>query len=161
MEAEDNLNSQSEQLVILAEVIEANNDATLKELCQLLLKKTGVMVSVATMGRMTQRLNSAGQKKTLFPSEKGSERVQQLRYEFWQQIRDINVSDLIFIDEAGVNLAMVRLYARSLRGSRARGERPHRRGKNVSMIGAISVKEVGEHPLLAETPNQTASKPLR
>ena len=37
---------------------------------------------------------------------------------------------------------MVRLYARSLRGSRARGERPHRRGKNVSMIGAISAKEV-------------------
>ena len=52
------------------------------------------------------------------------------------------MSDLIFIDESGVNLAMVRLYARSLRGSRARGERPHRRGKNVSIIGAISVKEV-------------------
>lgn len=37
---------------------------------------------------------------------------------------------------------MVRLYARSLRGQRARGAKPHKRGKNISMIGAISVKEV-------------------
>ena len=37
---------------------------------------------------------------------------------------------------------MVRLYARSLRGRRARVRRPHKRGKNVSIIGAISVKKV-------------------
>ena len=29
------------------------------------------------------------------------------------------MKDLIFIDESGVNLAMVRLYARSLKGERA------------------------------------------
>ena len=50
--------------------------------------------------------------------------------------------DLIFIDEAGVNLAMVRLYARSLKGSRAKGEKPNKRGKNVSVIGALSVNEI-------------------
>jgi hypothetical protein len=37
---------------------------------------------------------------------------------------------------------MVKLYARSLQGRRARVRRPHKRGKNVSIIGAISVKEV-------------------
>jgi transposase len=37
---------------------------------------------------------------------------------------------------------MVRLYARSLKGSRARGQKPNKRGKNVSIIGAISVNEV-------------------
>lgn len=68
--------------------------------------------------------------------------MQILRYEFWQKIRDIKAEDLIFIDEAGVNLAMVRLYARSLRGLIARGTRPHKRGKNVSMIGAISVQKI-------------------
>ena len=67
--------------------------------------------------------------------------MQLLRYEFWQQVRSLKVEDLIFIDESGVNLAMVRLYARSLRG-RARVRRPHKRGKNVSIIGAISVKKV-------------------
>ena len=37
---------------------------------------------------------------------------------------------------------MVRLYARSLKGSRAQGQKPNKRGRNVSIIGAISVKEV-------------------
>jgi transposase len=37
---------------------------------------------------------------------------------------------------------MVRLYARSLKGSRTLGPRPNRRGRNVSVLGAISVKQV-------------------
>lgn len=52
------------------------------------------------------------------------------------------MNNLIFIDESGVNLAMVRLYARSLKGSRALGPKPNRRGKNVSILGAISVKKL-------------------
>jgi transposase len=45
-----------EQLVILTDLIENNNDATLDELCQMLKKETGISLSRATMGRMTQRL---------------------------------------------------------------------------------------------------------
>lgn len=45
-----------DQIRILADLIENNNDATLEELCQLLKEKTGVTISRATMGRMTQRL---------------------------------------------------------------------------------------------------------
>jgi len=37
---------------------------------------------------------------------------------------------------------MVRLYARSLQGSIAQGQKPNKRGRNVSIIGAISVSEV-------------------
>lgn len=37
---------------------------------------------------------------------------------------------------------MIRLYARSLIGTRARGSKPHQRGTNVSIIGAISMKEI-------------------
>jgi transposase len=57
-------------------------------------------------------------------------------------VNKLNVKDLIFIDESGVNLAMLRLYARSLKGSRASGSQPNRRGRNVSILGAISVKKV-------------------
>ena len=39
-------------------------------------------------------------------------------------------------------MALVRLYARAVKGKRARGVRPHKRGKNVSMIGAIGLKGV-------------------
>jgi transposase len=47
--------------------------------------------------------------------------------------------DLIFIDESGINLAFTRFKARSPKGERARGSRPHQRGKNVSLIGAIGL----------------------
>ncbi|WP_445243005.1 MULTISPECIES: transposase [unclassified Microcoleus] len=56
-------------------------------------------------------------------------------------IRDIDLKDLIFIDESGVNLAMVRLYAWSLKGSRAKEEKPNKREKNISLIGSVSVNE--------------------
>ena len=53
-----------DQLVSLLELIADNNDATLEELCQLLKEKTGVTVSRATMGRMTQRLKLTVKKNT-------------------------------------------------------------------------------------------------
>ena len=54
----------------------------------------------------------------------------------------MNLADLVFIDEAGVNIAMTRLFARSQKGSRAYGDRPDGRGKNVTMIGAMSLKGI-------------------
>ena len=53
----------SEQLVMLAELISANNDATLEELVYLFKEKTEISISRATMGRMTQRLNMTFKKK--------------------------------------------------------------------------------------------------
>ncbi|ESA37918.1 transposase [Leptolyngbya sp. Heron Island J] len=57
-------------------------------------------------------------------------------------MQGILAKDLIFIDEAGVNLAMTRLFARAPKGQRAHGNRPNKRGKNVSLIGAISLNRV-------------------
>jgi transposase len=45
-----------DNLVVLADLIEQNNDATLDELCLMLAQKLGMNISRATMGRMTQRL---------------------------------------------------------------------------------------------------------
>ena len=46
-----------EQLVTLVEIIEDNNDATLKELTELLESKTGIKVSISTRGRISNQLN--------------------------------------------------------------------------------------------------------
>ncbi|MEP0755468.1 IS630 family transposase [Trichocoleus sp. Lan] len=131
-----------DKLEVLANLIEDNNDATLEELCSLLKAKTDITISRATMGRMSQRLKLTVKKKTLHAKEKDTQRVQNMRVDFWSKIRDVPVEDLIFLDEAGVNLALVRLYARALRGQRAYGTRPQKRGKNVSMIGAIALKGI-------------------
>lgn len=50
------------------------------------------------------------------------------------------MENLVFLDESGVNLSFIRRCARAIKGHRAYGERPYRKGKNVSVIGAISVK---------------------
>ncbi len=123
------------------ELVEANNDATLEELCEQLQHQSGITITRATMGRITQRLNLTV-KKRLHATQRDSERVQQLPVEFWQQMRTIDVHNLVLSDEARVNLAMVRLYARALRGQRAYGTRPQHRGKNVTMIGAIGLRGV-------------------
>ncbi len=68
--------------------------------------------------------------------------MQQQRNEFWQLMQGVLAKDLIFIDESGVNVALTRLFARSPKGQRAYGTRPQKRGKNVSMIGAISLSGV-------------------
>lgn len=68
--------------------------------------------------------------------------MQHKRVEFWQLMSSILAKDLIFIDESGVNLALTRLFARSPKGKRARGTRPQKRGKNVSLIGAIGLNGV-------------------
>ena len=55
-------------------------------------------------------------KKSLYPTQKWTDRVQLARFEYWQRVRQIPAKDLVFLDESGVNLAFVRDYARSEKG---------------------------------------------
>ncbi|OKH34391.1 transposase [Calothrix sp. HK-06] len=89
-------------------------------------------------------------------SEKETERVQNLRLEFWLKIQAIVPENLIFIDEAGVNLSLIRKNARARKGKRAHGKREHKRSKNVSLIGAISLKGViSQYSILGATDGLT------
>jgi len=45
---------------------------------------------------------------------------------------------LVFLDETGSNVAMARRYARSKRGRPVYGSIPHNRGKNLTVVGAVS-----------------------
>ncbi len=69
----------AEQLKVLEQIVEANNDATLDELRYQLEQKTGVLIGRSTVDRMLTKLNLTVKKKTLHPTEKESERVQQQR----------------------------------------------------------------------------------
>ena len=46
--------------------------------------------------------------------------------------------DLVFLDETGSNVTMTRRYGRSLRGRPVYGSVPHNRGKNLTVVGAVS-----------------------
>lgn len=98
---------------LLKALLEEDNDATLEELCTRMENVTGVRVSVPTMCRILQRLELGRKKKTIHATEAGTPRVQKLRSQYWKTIGEVALQDLVFIDETGVNLAMMRHYARA------------------------------------------------
>jgi DDE superfamily endonuclease len=92
----------------------------------------------------------------LYASEKETERVQNLRVEFWLKMQAILPENLVFIDEAGVNLSLTRKNSRARKGKRAYGKRPQKRSKNVSLIGAIGLKGViSQYSILGATDGLT------
>ena len=92
----------------------------------------------------SKNLNSP-EKKTLLATERDTERVQLLRVQYWHEIGEVNLENLVFVDETGSNVSLARRYARSLKGSRAYGDAPYQRGNNLTVIGAIALRGlVGE-----------------
>jgi transposase len=65
-----------------------------------------------------------------------------LRAEYWTQVKDIDPKDLVFLDEMGVLLGLMRTHARAVPGERAYDFKPFDRGSKVSVIGAITMSKV-------------------
>jgi transposase len=65
--------------------------------------------------------------------------VQRQRVAFQATVQRLAPEDLVFIDEAGCHQAMPRLYARALRGPRAPATKPVHRGRQLTMLGALSL----------------------
>ncbi len=93
------------------------------------------------MPRPTETATDA-KKKTLRSTQAATERVQKLRGEYWEQVKDIEPYNLVFLDETGVLLGLTRTHARSPRGSRVYDLKPFYRGARVTVIGAISLTHV-------------------
>ena len=71
-----------------------------------------------------------------------TESVQIQRVEYWQQIREIEGKNLVFLDETGLELGMTSHYGRSEQGKRAYGVAPYPHGQMITLIGAITVNKV-------------------
>lgn len=65
-----------------------------------------------------------------------------MRTEYWQQVQRVDPENLVFIDEMGVLLGLTRTHARSAHGSRVYDFKPFYRGAKITVIGAISLKQV-------------------
>lgn len=63
----------------------------------------------------------------------------ELRHEYRRWLDKIDIRNLVFVDEAGLNLSMSRLFARAIEGERAVGSIPGTKGGNVSLIGALNL----------------------
>jgi len=77
-------------------------------------------------------------KKKLYADEQDTPRVIELRHDYRRWLDKIDVQNLVFVDEAGLNLSMTRLFARALEGERAIGSIPGNSG-NVTLLGGLSL----------------------
>ncbi|MCL2926562.1 MAG: hypothetical protein O4861_02335 [Trichodesmium sp. St16_bin4-tuft] len=57
----------------------------------------------------------------MYAPEKENAQLEYKRLEYWEIVRGIKTNNLVFIGKSGVNVGMLRLYARALKGKRARG----------------------------------------
>lgn len=127
---------------ILRKIVEENPDATIEELCDLFEKQCHIKPSKAGMHRTLKKLNLTRKKKTFHASEQEREDVQQKRKEFKAKMSKVGPRCLVFIDETGVNIAMDRDYARSPKGERAYAHKPHNKGENITVLGALSLEGI-------------------
>ena len=79
----------------------------------------------------------AAQKK----SQIAQERDEQARGLWCWLASRFDARRLVFVDESGFNTSMTRLRARAPKGKRAYGKVPRNRGKNQTLIAAITLKE--------------------
>jgi arginine repressor len=101
----------------------------LKKIQQRLEQQENIKVSLSTICRVLQNLNLS-RKKTLHASERNTDRVQELRFEYRQKVKTILAEELVFVDEAGSHLGMTLPYASSERGTRTYSSVSCNRGQN-------------------------------
>jgi transposase len=78
----------------------------------------------------------------IFASERDLERVQSNRSEYRAEIALEIVQRLKFLDEAGSNISMTRLYGRAAPGERVIDSVPQNRGENISMLACLSLSGI-------------------
>ena len=79
-----------------------------------------------------------------------SERDEQARG-LWRWLASrFDARRLVFVDESGFHTSMTRLYARAPKGKRAYGKVARNRGKNTTLIAAITLEEGMGAPMTVE-----------
>lgn len=83
-------------------------------------------------------------------SIRAQERNEARRAAWREQTRGIDPARYVWIDEVGSHLGMTRRYSRAPRGQRAYGTAPGSRGKNRTLITALTLAGIGPGLLLDE-----------
>jgi len=85
-----------------------------------------------------------------------TERNEKERAAWRENASKLPTADLVFIDECGANIVLTPLYAQAPKGERARGSVPRNRGKNTTLIAALTLDGMGAAMILEGSANTTA-----
>ena len=77
-----------------------------------------------------------------------TERNEEQRAAWRQQMNQQETDRLVFLDECGSHIALTPLYARAPKGERARSSVPRNQGKNLTLIASLSLEGMGASMLL-------------
>lgn len=112
------------------------------------------MVGAGLRAAGQSRDDESGDRPTRVDAKKKSLRAQERdeakRTAWREQTRDIDPARFVWIDETGSHLGMTRRYSRAPRGQRAYGTVPGSRGKNRTLITALTLDGFGPGLLLDE-----------
>lgn len=75
-------------------------------------------------------------------SVKAKEQDQDARKQWWQQVQTLDVGQMVFLDECGVNTSMHRRFGRSPKGTRCQGVVPRNWKSSTTILGALSLQGV-------------------
>ncbi|KAF0033546.1 hypothetical protein F2P81_013612 [Scophthalmus maximus] len=123
----ERLFTQQQELAII-EMVRENNPIQLRELQQRIIANRNVFnninkVSISTLSRILQKHNFRMKQLYRVPFERNSVRVKDLRHDYVQRVLDFDTAELphelIYLDEAGFNLAKTRRRGRNVVGQRA------------------------------------------
>ncbi|XP_060756584.1 uncharacterized protein LOC132867621 [Neoarius graeffei] len=131
-----------------------NNAITLTQIRNAVLEDQAIFhninsISVSTIDRVLKRNRMTMKQIYRVPFDRNTERVKELRYQYVQRIMALEGIEtphlLVFVDEAGFNLAKCRRRGRNIIGQRATVDVPGQRGGNITMCAAISDNGVATH----------------
>ncbi|CAL9699122.1 unnamed protein product [Knipowitschia caucasica] len=139
-------------------MVTENNAIRLREIQSSVIEDDNIFgniefVSISTIDRVLRRNEMRMKQLYKVPFQRSSERVKETRHQYVQRILELEAREplhtLIYVDEAGFNLAKGRRRGRNRIGERATIDVPGQRGGNITMCAAISENGVlGHIPLL-------------
>jgi hypothetical protein len=82
--------------------------------------------------------DQAGRLDTKTKTLGASERSEEARAAWREQLKQLDAKQLVVLDECGSNIGLTPLYARAPKGTRAYSRVPRNRGKNTTLIAATT-----------------------
>ncbi|KAI5100952.1 hypothetical protein C0J45_9938 [Silurus meridionalis] len=143
-----------EQELAIVQMVQENIAIRLRELQQRIIADRMIFnninrVSISTLSRILQKHNFRMKQLYRVPFERNSVRVKDLCHDYVQTVLDFDATEqpheVIYVDEAGFNLAKTRRRGRKIVGQRAVVNVPGQCGENITLCSAISVQGVLHH----------------
>ncbi|XP_078029674.1 uncharacterized protein LOC144466487 [Epinephelus lanceolatus] len=138
----------------ICNIVMANNAITLREIRNTIIQDNLIFqnintISISTIDRVLKKHEMSMKQLYRVPFERNSDRVKELRFQYVNRIMALEGNEtphtLVFVDEAGFNLAKGRRRGRNIIGHRATVDVPGQRGGNITMCAAISENGVATH----------------